>query len=84
MNHIKLTENLFVNPLSVACVQFIRAGRYGPEALFDITFTSLDIEPIRLCSPDAEEALKNWSAAHDHNATNTKPMPPSIRSIGDA
>ena len=84
MNHIKLTEKLFVNPLSVASVEFVRAGRYCPEALLDITFTSLDIEPIRLCSPEAEEALKNWSAAHDQNATNTKPMSPSIRSIGDA
>ena len=64
MNHIKLTENHYVNQLAVACVEFIPAGRYCPEALFDVTFTSGEIDTLRLKSPEAEEALQNWKAAH--------------------
>jgi len=67
MNHIKLTNHHYVNPANVVYIEFIPPERYCPEALLDVYFTPDKLDTIRFKGAEAEEALKNWSAAHERS-----------------
>ena len=62
MMPIRLTDNHYINPLSVAEVEFRPKCEYR-NALFYASHMNGDLSSLQLLGDEAEEAFQNWTAA---------------------
>ena len=63
MMPIKLTDNHYINPSSVAEVEFRPKCEYRSNALFYASHMNSDLSSVQLHGDEAEEAFNNWTAA---------------------
>jgi endonuclease YncB( thermonuclease family) len=60
---IRLTDNHYINPSSVAEVEFRPKCEYRSNALFFASYRNTDLGSVQLFGDEAEEAFQNWTAA---------------------